>query len=985
MSDNETEDVSFLPGESLHRKARYEPNIVQKIRLIWCNKVRLTVIGVVTAMFVLTMILVGFIVRSSCTCAQESQISKSTSNESQKNTDCIATNGQKLPYQNILLPKTVIPDSYNIFMHPNISESKFVGTVDIICSVEKETDFVVFHIKELNITELAVIDMKSGNRIPVLQQLECKANQQVYLWLGTKQPVAKNSIKIHVGFAGVFMDNHLAGFYKSMYKTKAGDTRYIATTHFEPTDARAAFPCFDEPGLKAKFQLTMVRDKTHISLFNMPLVKTVNSDKGTNLVEDVFQESVKMSTYLVAFVVCDYSSLKNTTKRGTKVGVYAPSDTIATAQFALDSAVKILDYYEGFFDVDYPLPKQDLIAIPDFAAGAMENWGLITYRMTSILYDPAISSTKNQQWVAVVVAHELAHQWFGNLVTMAWWDDLWLNEGFASFCEYIGSDIVKPEWQMQDQFVIDDLLRALYLDSLTTSHPISVPVHSPDEINDIFDTISYSKGASIIRMLKNYLGGDIFKAGLTSYLKKYTYSNAATKDLWNSFSGAVQGSSSGAQLTSDVAGLMDTWTKQMGYPVVTLKRSGNRVTVTQDRFLLYPESEIKEEFKSPYGYKWQIPFLYSVSSEPSNGKKLLISDHSVSFNIAEHTNWVKGNAGMFGYYRVNYDEQNWNKLVSQLHTNHTVFSSSERAGLIDDAFMLSRAGLLNINTSLNLSLYMVNEHDYLPWNSLLANLGYIESRIKTKPIYTHYKKYLLKKLMTNQLKATTWEDKGTTLQKYLRSSILQEAVELGDKQSVQKGQQLFQQWKSDPSSESISPNLRSLVYMTGIKYSRDVEDWEFMWDRYCKETDDSEKEKLLNALAQTQDSSLLVRLLNYAMDKTKVRTQDTSSALRAVAANPGGQVLAWRFFQQHWDLFHARYAGLSFIMASMIKSLAGGFDTQFDYDEVKKFFDTRDAGSGKRAVQQVLEKIQMNIDWLKTHEDNIAHWLKEKSYINPSP
>ena len=176
-------------------------------------------------MFVLTMILVGVIVRSSCTCAQESQISKSTSNESQKNTDCIATNGQKLPYQNILLPKTVIPDSYNIFMHPNISESKFVGTVDIICSVEKETDFVVFHIKELNITELAVIDMKSGNRIPVLQQLECKANQQVYLWLGTKQPVAKNSIKIHVGFAGVFMDNHLAGFYKSMYKTKAGDTR----------------------------------------------------------------------------------------------------------------------------------------------------------------------------------------------------------------------------------------------------------------------------------------------------------------------------------------------------------------------------------------------------------------------------------------------------------------------------------------------------------------------------------------------------------------------------------------------------------------------------------------------------------------------------------------------------------------------------------------------------------------------------------------
>lgn len=765
MSDNEIEDVSFLPGESLHRKARYEPNILQKLRLLVCNKARLAVIAIGAVVFIVVIILVAVISRSQCNCAQGSQISESPNKESPKtDQNCIATNGKKFPYKNILLPKAIIPETYQIFMHPNISESTFEGKVTITCSVDSVTDFIVFHIKDLNITELTVMELKSGTQIPVREHLECKTNEQVYVKLGTKLDVAKNSTQITVGFVGAFSDSKLQGFYKSMYKTITGEKRYIATTHFEPTDARAAFPCFDEPALKATFQLTMVRDKNYISLFNMPLKRTLPFDGGKNLVKDVYQESVPMSTYLVAFVVCDYASLTSHTKRNTKVGVYAPKDKISTAQFALDSAVKILDYYENFFGVEYPLPKQDLIAIPDFAAGAMENWGLITYRMTAILYDPAVSSAKNQQWVAVVVAHELAHQWFGNLVTMAWWDDLWLNEGFASYVEYIGSGIVKPDWQMQDQFVIDDLLEALYLDSLSNSHPISVPVHNPNEINEIFDTISYSKGSSIIRMLKNYLGEDVFKRGLTSYLKKYQYSNAATEDLWNSFSGAVQTSKAGTQLTRDVASLMDTWTKQMGYPVITLQREGSRVTAAQNRFLLYSKTKISQEFKSPYGYKWQIPFIYSISSEPQNVKKMLIKKDTESFEIPQHTNWIKGNAGMFGYYRVNYDLDNWKDLTQQLNTNHTVFSTSERAGLIDDAFMLSRAGLLNQSIALNLTQYMVNERDYLPWRTLLDNLGYIESRIETKPVYSDYKKYLLK-LMKNQLAATTWEDTGLPLEK----------------------------------------------------------------------------------------------------------------------------------------------------------------------------------------------------------------------------
>ncbi|KAJ8311696.1 hypothetical protein KUTeg_011051, partial [Tegillarca granosa] len=386
----------------------------------------------------------------------------------------------------------------------------------------------------------------------------------------------------------------LSGFYLSSYTSQTGEVRYLGTTQMEPTGAREAFPCFDEPAMKAEFSLTIVREKKYITLFNTRLKSSARYDKGVDLMVDSFESSVKMSTYLVAFIVApNYSYLNSTTKGNVRV--YAPDELIDRAKFALQAAVTVLDYYDKLYAIKYPLPKQDLIAIPDFSAGAMENWGLITYRMTSILYDPVSSSSSDQQWVATVVAHELAHQWFGDLVTLKWWNDLWLNEGFASFMEYLGTDQVAKaigkKWQMNDQFIKSDLQRAMFFDSLKSSHPIEVQVKNPDEINDLFDDISYSKGSSIIRMLRDVMGVERFNSGITAYLKKYKYGNTVTKDLWNSLS---QGTS------IDVALIMDTWTKQMGYPVINVKRSGNTITLTQERYLLYPNSTDTGEFSSPF-------------------------------------------------------------------------------------------------------------------------------------------------------------------------------------------------------------------------------------------------------------------------------------------------------------------------------------------------------------------------------------------------
>ncbi|XP_053386790.1 endoplasmic reticulum aminopeptidase 1-like [Mercenaria mercenaria] len=970
MSDNEIEDVSFLPGESLHRRAIYEPNIIQKLRNVACNKGRAAVIATIGCLFLLVIALIAALSTGRSCKTIISEDSEKPEIPSEPKNDYISTNGKPFPYKDIRLPKSVIPTHYQLLLHPNISQSFFSGTVKIHCDITHRTNFIVFHVKTLNITKLELQDLKKLGQIEILNWLEYKTNEQVFVKLGTRLE-AGSKVILEVDFQGDLVKK-LAGFYKSMYKTNKGEERYIATTHFEPTDARAAFPCFDEPQLKATFKLSMIRDANHISLFNMPLKNT--QEYGSGLKMDIFDETVKMSTYLVAFVVCDYQNITKSTKRDVMVRVFAPKDSIHAAHFALETAVKVIDHYEDFFGVPYPLPKQDLIAIPDFAAGAMENWGLITYRETAVLYDPTVSSARNMERVAVVVAHELAHQWFGNLVTMAWWDDLWLNEGFASFVEYIGSGVGHEDWKMDEQFVTETLLNALFLDGLENSHPINLQVDNPNQINELFDTITYDKGASIIRMLNKFLGDEVFKKGLKSYLNQYKYSNAATNDLWNSLSEAVTNSK--ADINTDVKSLMRTWTEQMGFPVITLERQkgGHKVSIRQERFLLYKQPNISTQSTSPFGYMWEVPFTYSLASKPNEVKKYLLKDASGSFEVPADITWIKGNYHMYGYYRVNYDEDGWRALIGQLNVNHSVFTATERAGMIDDAFMLARAGLLNYSIALDLSLYMVNEEDYIPWQTLIDNWKFIEHRIEDKPVYSRFKNVQLK-LMKKQIEKMTWEDEGSMLDKYLRTAILNLAVSLEHEKSVNKGKELFQQWKTN--HRSIQVNLKSVIYRTGIMYGKE-EDWDTVWNAFLTENDASEKMKLLTALGQSKDYRLLSRLNNFSLNETLVRRQDAFRVLTSVSGTYVGQLLAWRFFRQNWEVYVDRYASTSFIFSTLIKGTCSNFATQFDYDEVHTFFKTRDAGTGKRAVSQVLEKIQSNIDWTQRYEKTVTDWINKR-------
>eukprot|EP00794_Sanderia_malayensis_P016583 gene16583-18269_t len=496
------------------------------------------------------------------------------------------TAGTNKPYMNIRLPKYIKPKHYDVALNVDLKKLSFTGKSSVQFRVEKSAEYLFIHVADMNITKAII--KKDGTELKVNNTMEYKKNEY-YVFVMTS-PATPGQYSMHFDFSAE-LNKNLKGLYKSTYKRKSGKEITIAATQFQPTDARRAFPCFDEPALKATFNISLIHDPNYIAISNMPII---SSKMENGLTRDNFQKTMIMPTYLLAFIVCDFKNMTSTTSSGVSMTYFAPPDQVDQLQYAVDTGKQILVYFEKYYNITYPLPKADMIAVPDFAAGAMENWGLMTYRETALLFKPGQSSESNKQRVAVVISHELAHQWFGNLVTTEWWSDLWLNEGFASYVEYFGVNYTEPNWRMMEQIVVNDQASAFSSDALVTSHPIYIPVNHPNEINEIFDSISYQKGCSILMMLDHFLGHDIFLKGLNSYLNKYKFRNARTEDLWNSLSQASNNK-------FNVSKIMDPWTRQMGFPVVRITKSGSDYLVTQKRFLLDPTPDYsKEKYTSPY-------------------------------------------------------------------------------------------------------------------------------------------------------------------------------------------------------------------------------------------------------------------------------------------------------------------------------------------------------------------------------------------------
>ncbi|XP_045117781.1 aminopeptidase N-like [Portunus trituberculatus] len=796
------------------------------------------------------------------------------------------------------------------------------------------------------------------------------------------------SYSLTMEFEG-YLNDKLKGFYRSSYSDDNKNTRYLAVSQFEPADAHLAFPCFDEPSLKATFDVHLAREESRSSISNMPLKETVPVEGQPGWVWDVFETSVRMSTYLVAFVVSDFSFVQSDANDHVHFRVWARDQAIGQADYAVATGPSILTIYEEYFDVPFPLPKQDMIALPDFSAGAMENWGLVTYRERLLLLDPNDFAASDMDDVARVIAHELAHQWFGNLVTLKWWNDLWLNEGFATFVSYIGTSHLEPDWKTMERFVTEEMQGVMALDSLESSHPISVTVDSASQVNELFDGISYAKGASIIRMMMYFLKEENFKKGIHNYLVDKQYDNAEQDDLWLFLTQAVEGMDLLPPETT-VKTIMDTWTLQMGFPVIKVERvaDGTSATVTQNRFLLVKNVNSTDD----HDYRWWVPLTYTSEDNPDflathPSAWMADTDKQVTVtSLPASDKWVIFNVQETGYYKVNYDDNNWQLLTAQLEKDHTPIHLLNRAQLIDDSLDLARASELKYDTPLSLISYLKHEEEYIPWEAALSNLGYVEQMFTRQGGYGDLRTYVLSLLEPLYTLVGGFEEHqdDPQLLHYKRSLALSWTCKLGYKDCVDNSVSLYQAWMaSNGNTSAVSPNVRNTVYCTGIAEGGE-EAWNFAWEQYLTTNVANQKDMLLSALGCAKEVWLLSRYLDTAFTEgAGIRRQDASTVFRVVARNDIGRDLAWSYLRDRWD-FLSNYFGSFTTLGDLVLAVSNEFNTREELNQLKMFKEEHasDLNTAERAVNQAIEKTANNIAWMDNNYQTIVNWLHD--HLHPS-
>ncbi|XP_078487941.1 aminopeptidase N [Ciona intestinalis] len=942
--------------------------------------------AIITIVVILIIVAVGLLagLLGKTTTVVEYATTTTTMMATSNTTSFTDTTGNPLagPWKDIRLPPFLVPYHYMVDLQPNLEPDingkyEFNGTSNAHFHVVNTTKFIYIHSNKLDYDEVVVLD-KDNNEVPITQHWLYNVNQ--YLIVEMQEGLVEGvNYTLHTKFVGELADD-LTGLYRSTYTNSHGDEVIIAVSQMQPTDARKSFPCFDEPALKATFDIFLWHKDPNFALSNMPFVMTTDQYEGWKRTE--FQRTFRMSTYLLAFVVSEFG-YEHSSTAGTpsiQTRIYARPEQVINknVEYAKNITPTILEYYETYFEVAYPLPKSDQIAIPDFALGGMENWGLVMYRETALLYNAAINSAYNKQRVANVIAHELTHQWFGDLITPLWWDELWLNEGFASFIEYVGTEHVEPSWRMMDQFVLIDLHDALAVDALTTSRPIVAEnIETPDDINGLFDDISYSKGACIIRMIHQFTGEEAFKLGLKNYLKQFAYGPVDHNQLFTYWENAILATQGSTNPPGGFVAAMDTWVLQMGYPVVNMTRDKdvpNRASVQQQRFLLDPQADITQPY-SPLNYIWEVPVWYIVEGVEGIKLEWLNTHNDFQFTVSEDSYFI-GNYGAYGYYRVNYDEENWYRILNQLSVNFTVIDVKSRSQLIDDSLTLARAGQLKYEIALETTKFLRNDSDYLPWKSSLNVFKYFDQmlgRSKVYGVYSDYMMYLVEPVYNN----TSSTPEGH-VEKLKQGIIMDTACSYGSVECVSNAENLFHAWMNVPTSNLISPDLRTVVYCQAVANGGSPE-WNFVWERYQVEGDSNEKRALQNALSCSKESWIVQRFLEYTLDVNLVRKQDASAMYVSLCDNEYARDLTWDFLRKEWDYIYDVYGSGFFSFSSIIESCTSHFSTDFELQELEIFKESRSdqLGSGARAVDQALEKTKTNIKWRADHEDTIFNWLTD--------
>ncbi len=843
------------------------------------------------------------------------------------------------------------PKHYNLVIDPNRDTMRISGTVTITGrKAGRPSQRLTFHQNGLKITNATIVknDKKGEYEIPVARVNLQNSFDEVRLH--TDEMLYPGDYTVTMEYEGN-ITRPMDGVYPCFF-THDGKEKMLIATQFESHHARDAFPCIDEPEAKATFDLTLISPKGETALANTP-VKSQKTE-GDKLIT-TFETTPIMSTYLLAFVYGELGYKEATSKRGVVVRAYATPDNVKHLDYAVDYGAKCLDFYEEYFDIPYPLAKCDMVALPDFSSGAMENWGLITYREQALLYDEANSSLPMKQYVALVISHELTHQWFGNLVTMRWWTDLWLNEGFASWMEYLALDHFFPEWQMWMQFTVDEQQIALKLDALANTHPIQAPINNPDEIRTIFDAISYNKGASSIQMLERFLGAETFRDGLRYYLKKHSYGNTDTSDLW--------------QALEDISGkpvkeFMSAWTEQAGFPLVRAHITDTEAHLSQEQFLLNPLE--RDKASEPL-----VRTLWPVALQEDQGLPELFDQPDATYELSGNTPVIKLNRGQSSFFRATYNASHLEKLGQEV-TKGTL-SPLDRLGLLSDAFETAKAGYSDTATALHLLESYRGEDNSAVWDIIAANLGALRSTMDDNELREDMKPYV-RKLVSAQLARLGWEEiEGeSSFDKLLRPTILGLASGADETSVVDEALRRF---NAMTKPEDLNPDLRGVIYGTAARKGN-AATFDKLLRMHNESTSSEERMTLAGALTSFEQPNLIQRALD-AIDSKDVRLQDTTFWIVYSLGNRHAKVATWKWIVAHWPWLEENFANdLSF--SRMPVYVGRAFSDASFLPEYKKFFESVMSPLLERSYKQGIEMIEWQSEWKKRDLATIKAFFAQK-------
>jgi puromycin-sensitive aminopeptidase len=828
------------------------------------------------------------------------------------------------------LPRNALPRRYDLDFEPRIADGGFDGTVAVLLDLVEPTDSLVLNAAGLTILD-ASVELPDNTTLPGSVSTSTEAQQATVKLPSVLPPAA--DYRLVMRFSGAF-DDHLRGFYRSTFLADDGTEYPIVTTQFEPSDARRAFPCWDEPDFKASFAISLLVDDGLTALSNEEVESVETLPDGRRRVS--FAPTMVMSTYLVAFVVGPYELTQPVDVDGVPLRIAAAPGRAPLTPFAQEAAAHSLRFLSGYFAIPYPASKIDHVAVPDFAFGAMENVGCVTYRETALLVDPAAASQAEIQRVATVIAHETAHMWFGNLVTMRWWEGIWLNEAFATFMELMTTDDFRPEWQVWTAFGAGKQA-AMVVDGLDATRPVEFAVGRPEEAEAMFDLLTYQKGGAVLRMLEQYLGPEVFRKGISHYLSTHAYANTQTPDLWNALE-SVSG--------EPIGSIMDSWIHQGGYPLISVETAGEPSTLrfSQSRFTYTPGAPAAS---------WSVPVTLRASVGGSVAQhRLLLDAGEASVSFDQPVDWVVVNDGGWGFYRVRYSPE----LLDVLLTGEAAASLRplERLGLVADGWAAVVAGLGGLGQWLRTAVTVDAGDDPDVWAaiaSVLASLDNLAGDDDRPPL-----RRFVHRVADPAWQELGWDAAGDGPRRSSARARVLGVLGLigGDEGIAAEAGRRFADLTAG--SASLAPDLvgvtASIVVSTGSE-----KEWSKVLDMYRSSSNPQEKMRYLDALTEARQPGLRLRTLDLCLSE-QVRTQDAPFVIRDVLAGRGAGAATWGWIEEHWTDLITRFPAS--LLSRSLEGLVSITDPALA-QRVTSFCNERDVPMAGPRLDQILERMRVNV------------------------